>query len=1412
MSDSALTKLLASHVPKLIQRRVIQDSTPITSPLLQDFSAVVLFADISGFTALTETLGEKDPVGVETLARILNQYFGQLIDIIHKYGGDVVKFAGDALIAVWPIGADNTSAAGSFMANSVSPETQRQWTLRAAECALHIREQLLEFRTQESVLSLKMALATGHITHVHIGGVFNRWEFVMTGTPLVELGIANNLAKAGDILISPSAFTLIRNDGDFAVVEFPLNGETKEAARLETLKNTSQLSAGKERIEVPDTAQASLRPYIPASIIHRISAGQSEWLAELRKITILFINLVDPSQITSLEMAQDLIRAIQRMIYRFEGSLNKISQDDKGIMIDTAFGLPPLAHGDDPVRAIRSALMIRDELKTLGIRSSIGITTGRVFCGLVGNDDRRVYTFLGNSVILAARLMSIASLQAEIIEREGIPILCDRVTYEAAKDQVEFEMLPAQSIKGRTDLVDIFHPIQEKKAVIRQQTELIGRREEKALLVGSLHELLRGLPFQAIILHGEAGIGKTRLMEELLHQAQVSQVRSFLGEGNSIEKNSPYFAWRPIFNRLFGIEELASKPQLSNEDRTIVREAALAKLNRINPELARSAPLLSVVLPVMIPENEFTAAMTGEVRGSNIRDLLVRLLQNEADQSPVLVALEDLHWFDSASWILLADVYQKVRPLLLVVNTRPLSRPVPQQFKELAERSDIKFLKLDMMTLDDVEELVCQRLGVKSVPMETGRLIREKSEGHPFFAEELAYALRDSGALIIEGDECRLAPGFDGLEAVTLPDNLQAAITSRIDGLNPSQQLTLKVASVIGRIFVYRMLQAIHPIETDRHQLRTYMDGLTRLRLTQIETEVPDLAYIFKHAVTQEVAYNLMLFSQRRQLHQAVAEWIEQNYQQDITSFYTLLAYHWTQAANMPEAPPREVVANKAIEYLEKAGDQSLNNFANAEAVEFFSEVLRLADVEKMGKLRLGQWHRKIGDAYLGLGKLAEAKDYIFKALATLGLPIPDSDWGLIAGILKQVARQTGHRLWPNRYRGQELDPGEEKLRLEIVRLSHSVAVVQFLNGDPNPLPMLYGVLAGLNVAETMKDTPELWSIYATVSAVARFIPLHSQSQHYKDRWFALGEKINDPNSFIDGAIALCTVASGNGLWQEVTDLTERAVTICEEMGDYRRGAEAVAYLGINKLLEGGPNLGESYNKREWEIAMRRENPIHIAFAYQVDCTTMVWTGDFNGCIANAQKCLALSEKSWVGDIPEYIVRSAMWLAMWLKGERGGVWNSVKAALDKFAKASVVDFSAYLIHSLLAEVTFLALEEGHKNTLSKLELVEIEKYAKLALKNLKKYVRVFSIGGPALNRYQGQWEWHHNQHEKAYQLWRSAAEKAHTFPITYEEGRAELLLGKNLTVDDPEREIHLQKASEIFKSSGYENWAVIAGE
>ena len=215
----------------------------------------------------------------------------------------------------------------------------------------------------------------------------------------------------------------------------------------------------------------------------------------------------------------------------------------------------------------------------------------------------------------------------------------------------------------------------------------------------------------------------------------------------------------------------------------------------------------------------------------------------------------------------------------------------------------------------------------------------------------------------------------------SLPDTLQAAITNRIDSLDPSQQLTLKVASVIGRIFAFRVLQAVHPIEADKPSLHDYMDTLTRLSLTLVESEAPDLAYIFKHAVTQEVAYNLMLFSQRRQLHQAVAEWIEQSNEKNIEPYYTLLAYHWAQAAETPDHGSQCSCDQKAVEYLEKAGEQAMQNYANTEAIQFFSQALeweaKLPKPEgkqalRNQQIRRARWHSRQGWLIMVLGYLPD--------------------------------------------------------------------------------------------------------------------------------------------------------------------------------------------------------------------------------------------------------------------------------------------------------------------------------------------------------------------------------------------------------------------------------------------------------
>jgi len=1398
MSNPALTELLASYVPRLIQNRVVANPSPIDSPIAEELQAALIFADISGFTSLTERLAEGGPAGVETLARILNEYFGQLIDIVHEYGGDVVKFAGDAVIAVWNI------ASISGTADPVSRADQWQWTMRAAECAIAIRNRLANYNAEGTPLYLKLAVSSGSITTAHVGGEYNRWEFLLTGNPLVELGIANNLAKAGDIIVTPAAWRLIRNDSIADPIEFELKDAIAQGARLTSLDKPSSIFASNQQIVIPATSENSLRAYIPGAIINRLSAGQSAWIAELRRVTVLFVNLPGIDQNTEIATSQELAKLIQKAVYRYEGSINKINVDDKGVTVIAALGLPPFSHEDDPARGIQAALMIRKQLQAMKVRSNIGVATGRIFCGTIGNDTRREYTIMGNAVNLSARLMTAAKDHTEIIEKFGVPVLCDRPTFDAAKESAEFETLPPQQVKGRAEAVEIFHPVAIKKSVIRPTTDLIGRQEEKTLIANSLQELSRGVQHHTIILQGEMGIGKTRLFEDLVRQAESLRVHMYNGSGDTIEKSSLYHAWRPIFNKILQIDDILGRFDSVEEARTAIEKQVTEKLREIDPELVRYAPLIEVVLPIQIPENELTSAMAGEIRGSNTRELLTRVLSHEAHRAPLLIVMEDLHWFDSASWSLLVDVQQKVRPIMLALNTRPLSDPVPVQFQQLVEFPDTKVMKLEAMMLDDVESLVCQRLGVKSVPPMIGRLIREKSEGHPFFAEELAFALRETGVLLIENQECKINSRLMTYEDLVLPDSLQAAITNRIDSLNPSQQLTLKVASVIGRIFTYRVLEAVHPIEADRHALPDYLDTLTRLSLTLVESETPDLSYIFKHAVTQEVAYNLMLFSQRRQLHQAVAEWIEKTNPGNLETYYPLLAHHWTLAAELHEAARDDRSIEKAVEYLEKAGEQAMQTYASKEAIQFFTQALewdaKLPQPEgklaiRQRTIRRARWYSRLGLAHYGNGSLPECERNSREALLILGKPIPVQSTRFIAGMLWQVTRQILHRYFPTYYMGRAQGI-EREAAIEVGRLYELMSRMYFYANQT--LPILYTALRFLNEVEKAGPSPELASAYAGLAVMAGFAQLHPLAERYIDRALKAASDVNQPPTYIATNVVTSVYHMSVGKWDEVREKGQKAREYCEELGDSRQWGDAISLLGESAFLSGNIAEGLKVQKELLEDAHRRNSPLHTIWGLAGVATNLIRQGQDATGAAMFEDALQILD-----ELPNRAssinAHALLALAYHRLGNKEQALANITETLKLAEGTSPTNYALQMGFAALAEVCFSMWDAQQKLGVG--DAGQFKTLAERALKVLRTYKGVFPIGQAYTWYYQGWYESLTGKKDTAIKSWQKGLEAALKFKQIHEEGLIRVRLGI-LETDATARSEHLKRAISIFEAMG----------
>jgi len=978
MSD--LLQILTSYVPASIARRLAVEPAMLVEPLAEQFPAAVLFADLSGFTPLAEKLAQHGPVGAETLTHLLNDYFGQLIDIITAHGGDVVEFEGDALLALWPAARE---AAGGQPPLALT-------MLRAAHCALTIQTQLHNYSPANDIqLSLRISLGAGEVSALHLGGVFGRWKLLINGDPLAQVSALTHQAEPGHVVLSPEAWSLIAAECEGQPLP-PLDVESEGGVRLVALRTPPPL-APLPLVKLGAEAEAALRAYLPGAIIARLVPGQEtsdfptrpEWLAELRRATMLFINLPDLNTDTPTPRLQQITRILQTTLYHYEGSFNEMSVSDKGVTVVAACGLPPLAHEDDPVRGVQTALAVQNELQRVGLTCAIGVTAGRVYTGSVGNATRREYTMIGDVVNIAARLMQTAA--AEMPTGTSL-ILTDAATFQVAQKRIDFEELPAIRVKGKAEPLMVYRPVAERASpttqtqILKLKNQIIGRQAERMLLADQLQALLRGGQGGVLVVEGEAGIGKSRLIEELRRQTNTMRLTAFILRGNSIEKSTPYQVWRPVFSQMLDLDVLSEAD---------ARQAhILMMLEVLGPEFVRLAPLLNVVLPLDLPDNEHTAAMTGAARADSTRSLLSQILQTSVMASPKVVIVEDAHWLDSASWSLVHVITEQVRPLLLVVTLRPFTDMAPADYLQLRQQPAVQALELAPLTLEETQTLVRQRLGVSKVPAAVMDLIWEKAEGNPFFSEELAYTLRDSGTVLIAEGECRLPPGTRNLRLLGFPDTVQGVITSRVDRLHPQLQLALKVASVIGREFSFRVLQKIYPMEAEMPKLGEYLAALEQLDLVRLEPEAAELRYHFKHVFTQEVAYNLMLFAQRRELHRKVGLAIETLFPEQINEMHGLLAAHFFHGE----------VWEKAIEHLMKAGDIAVRLNAFTEAYQYYSDaqecLAHLPYTYGYRRLHVDTLLKQVGIAWgskppdTNLGHLAEAESL------ALSLPGPDGSAG----------------------------------------------------------------------------------------------------------------------------------------------------------------------------------------------------------------------------------------------------------------------------------------------------------------------------------------------------------------------------------------------------------------------------------
>ncbi|HSH05281.1 MAG TPA: tetratricopeptide repeat protein [Anaerolineae bacterium] len=871
--------------------------------------AAVLFADVSGFTSLTERLAQKGEQGPEELTQLLNEYFSRIIEMMADEGGEVVQFSGDAVLALFVVGSAGLPGAVQRAARAA----QQVQSVMATEFAL------VETSVGPVPLGLKVGIGVGELTSLQVGGVSDRWEYVMAGDPLRQVGLAEKRAERGDIILSPEAEEAlaeaegVRDDGE----EDLLTGQNS----LPTVEE--------------------LRLFVPRVVRQWLDQGLRDWLAVLRPMTVLFMGVegLDYETEGVAEQLHQFLRGAQATIYQYGGSINKLMVDDKGTIFLALLGAPPQAHEDDPLRAVQCATDLLAIAAKSQLTLAVGITTGRVFAGPVGSQQRREYTVMGDAVNLAARLMGVA-------QKSGGGIRCDFATYRQARQGLQFVSLGAVNLKGKAEAVKLYEPTGERVKQLGGTAvgPLVGRRNE----IKQLNKVVTALPTaekgHVVVIEGEAGIGKSRLMQAMLKRADETKIEPLLGIALSIEQNTPYRAWRELLIAYFGLEERMDLAEKRGRIEAQVRASAARHVARL--------PLLNDILALEWPESALTQSLDPELRQQNIVILLQALLAVWVRERPLFLVFEDAHWLDALSWDLLAQVTRHLTvtgtPFLLALVVRPLAEHTvgASTVERFQQTTEMTHLNLGNMNGAEIGQLVRQKLGLAEggLPELVGQLLQERADGNPFFAEELILNLLEAGGIRLTFDAhsrgmvCELSDEWETVQQM-LPNTVQGLILARIDRLSPERQLALKVAAVIGRTFSYEQLAHTLRVQAEQivAQLDTFLADLMEQDLTVLEVPEPDLMYIFKHIITQEVAYETLLYAQRRSLHRAVAEWYEQMYPtvEALTPYYALLAYHYQQAEN----------TEAELRYTQLAGQQAEGQYANETAVMHFKRALELAEM-----------------------------------------------------------------------------------------------------------------------------------------------------------------------------------------------------------------------------------------------------------------------------------------------------------------------------------------------------------------------------------------------------------------------------------------------------------------------------------
>ena len=676
---------------------------------------------------------------------------------------------------------------------------------------------------------------------------------------------------------------------------------------------------------------------------------------ERKPVTILFTDIVGSTSFAEKldpeewkEIVSGAHQRVSEAVYRYEGTIAQLLGD--GVL---AFFGAPITHEDDPLRAVHAGIDIQRSITEYSrqlkayvdnFQMRIGINTGTVIVGAMGSEMHMEYTAIGDAVNLAARLQTAA---------QPGHVLISEATERMVKAAFNLDDLGEINVKGKAVPVRVFEVVEPKgipsggRGIEGIFSPLVGRDQDLLTLRAGLDRLVAGHG-QIVAVLGEAGIGKSRLVEEGRTERLSTQLRWLEGRALSYGQTLSFWAIHQLIKNDLGLSDADPEAKI----KVVLRRRGTALFG---DRAANVLPYLAHLLGVSLDDEsaQRVRQLDGETLKRQTLWAIAEYFSRVAQEQPIVLVFEDLHWADPST----LDALEKLlvlsdrAPLLLLLLARIERDHGSWQIKVKAETDYAhRYTEINLKPLssEDSNELVNHLLDVANLPDSTRRLILERSEGNPFYLEEIIRSLIEQGALVREGQTWRATAEIANVE---IPATLQGVLLARIDRLQEDVRRTLQIASVIGKSFLFRLLEAIAAAE---RQLDEHLSLLQRADLVREKTRRPELEYIFKHSLTQEAAYNSLLIERRKEFHRKVGEALEQLFTDRVTEFYGLLAHHFDAAGEYA----------KAIDYLIKAGDKSRLEDAHEEAIRLYRRAIELlgqsSDYERASKtwLKLGLIHQ----------------------------------------------------------------------------------------------------------------------------------------------------------------------------------------------------------------------------------------------------------------------------------------------------------------------------------------------------------------------------------------------------------------------------------------------------------------------